>query len=60
MNDQETTGDTPAADDDTPRVHPEEPAEGAEEGHHESEEPSVPRWHAQDPAEGPQEPGEPR
>jgi hypothetical protein len=44
---------------DTPRVHPEEPAEGAEEGRHESEQPSVPRRHTQEPAEGAEEPGDP-
>jgi hypothetical protein len=45
--------------DGTPRVHPEEPAEGAEEGRHESEQPSVPRRHTQQPAEGAEEPGAP-
>ncbi|MDX6323771.1 MAG: hypothetical protein QOK15_125 [Nocardioidaceae bacterium] len=46
-------------EDSTPREHPEEPAEGAEEGQRDSEEPEVPRRHAQEPAEGAEEPGEP-
>jgi hypothetical protein len=41
----------------TARMHPEEPAEGAEQGQHESEEPSVPRRHSQEPAEGAEDTG---
>lgn len=44
----------------TPRVHPEAPAEGADEDLPQSDAPDVPRRHTQEPAEGAEEPGEPR
>jgi hypothetical protein len=59
MTEQGAAGGTPL-EEGTPRVHPEEPAEGSAEGQHEGEEPSVPRRHTQEPAEGAEEPGEPR
>lgn len=56
MSEQGGTGG-PGRDDGTPRVHPEEPAEGPVDG--QDEETDVPRRHTQEPAEGATEPGEP-
>jgi hypothetical protein len=55
MSDQEMTGGPPAADGPA-RAHPEEPAEGADEGQHDTEEQEVRRRHAQEPAEGAEDP----
>ena len=58
MSGQDAAGGAPP-EDGVPREHPEEPAEGVDEGQVGSEEPDVPRRHAQEPAEGASEPGNP-
>ena len=58
MSEQDAAGGPPS-EAGVPREHPEEPAEGADEGQRGSEDPDVPRRHAQEPAEGASEPGNP-